>query len=170
MPALEDFDITKEAWTKGSPSGPPGNTASLVAGGFASALQMSDIRFELSVYGNFFHDIPRRLGLNEALDASVAAMTIAFEAIYTRHQPAEVFIKYGKALRALRACLSDPNKAKSPETLCAIWIVLICQVSRGQSLVVLLHAILTRSHSLSRDGLETTKTIARAMGRQSRTC
>lgn len=95
-----------------------------------SALGVTDIRYELSIYGEFMQDIPRRLGRNAALDASVAAMTTAFESIKTRRQPAEVFAKYAKALSSLRLCLDDPVEAHSPETLCAIWIVVICQVSR----------------------------------------
>lgn len=133
--ALKESRIPEEAWAQGSPSRPPSNTTSLVAGGFISALRVSDIRFELSVYGDFFNDIPRRLGVNEALDASVAAMSTAFETIQTRQRPAEVYAQYGKALRALRISLNDSTKAESPETLCAIWLILICQVRPGRVFV-----------------------------------
>lgn len=104
------------------------NPTTRVAGGLVSALGVTDIRYELSIYGEFLEDIPRRLGRNAALDSSVAAFTTSFEAIHLRHKSTEVFDKYARALSALRYCLDDPVEAQSPETLCAIWMVVICQV------------------------------------------
>lgn len=110
------------------PSSPLSNTTTIVAGSLVSALEVTDIRYELSIYGQFLQDIPRRLGRNAALDSSVVALTTAFGAVHTRTQPAEVFVKYATALSSLRLCLHDPVEAQSPETLCAIWFVVICQV------------------------------------------
>lgn len=89
---------------------------------------MTDIRYELSIYGDFLQDIPKRLGRNAALDSSVAALTFSFQAVHTRVKPAEVYLKYATALSSLRLCLDDPVEAQSPETLCAIWMIVICQV------------------------------------------
>lgn len=106
------------------------NSTTRVAGGLVSALGVTDIRYELNIYGDFLKDIPRRLGRNAALDSSVAALTTSFEAVHTGRQTPEVFEKYAKALHSLRLCLDDPIEAQSPETLCAIWMVVICQVCR----------------------------------------
>lgn len=125
----------KASAAKHAPCPPLSNSTTRAADGLVSALGVTDIRFELSIYGDFLRDIPRRLGRNAALDSSVAALTTAFEAIHTRHQPAEVFTKYARALNSLRLCLDDPVEAQTPETLCAIWIVVICQVGGTVSLV-----------------------------------
>lgn len=95
---------------------------------FVSALEVLDPRFDLTVYGSFVREIPRRLGSNEALDAAVSTLTTALPLIHTRQQSAEVYRKYVQALQSLRMCLGDPVKAASPDTLCALYLVVICQV------------------------------------------
>ncbi|KAJ5949066.1 hypothetical protein N7454_000650 [Penicillium verhagenii] len=40
-----------------------------------------------------------------------------------------VFVKFGKALKELCECLNDPVIARSPNTLCAIYLIAICQRS-----------------------------------------
>lgn len=112
------------------PSGSLSNPTTRIAGRFVSALEVTDIRYELSIYGEFLQDIPRRMGSNAALDASAAAMTAAFETLHTHQQPQKVLVRYSHALTSLRACLENPVEARSPETLCAIWLVVICQVCR----------------------------------------
>lgn len=81
-------------------------------------------------YGGYMRDIPQRLGYNEALDAAVEAMTSAHldicagGAIIT-HRTLSL---YTEALGALRVCLDNVDKARSPETLCAVMLLLNCQV------------------------------------------
>ena len=74
-------------------------------------------------------DIPRRLGSNEALDAAVGAVTKAYTSYPSRHESVEVLAAYTHALQNLRICLQDPNRAQTADTLCAIWLIVICQVS-----------------------------------------
>lgn len=38
---------------------------------------------------------------------------------------------YLKALKALRMYLSDPEKAQEPNTMCAVYLMVICQVSNS---------------------------------------
>ncbi|KAJ4395883.1 hypothetical protein N0V93_000098 [Gnomoniopsis smithogilvyi] len=131
------------------------NSTTRVAGGLVWALGVTDIRYELSIYGDFLQDIPRRLGRNAALDSSVAALTTSFEAIHVLHKPPEVFNKYARALWSLRRCLDDPVEAQSPETLCAIWMIVICQgwigsqddqqVCHGEAMSHLLTAAMSRN-------------------------
>lgn len=106
----------------------PTNQMTMVASAFAATLEVSDLRYDLCCYGEFMKDIPRRLGTNDALDASVSALTLAFSSLHTRRVTTEMFVKYGQALKALRTCLCDPAKAQTAETLCAIYLTMICQV------------------------------------------
>jgi hypothetical protein len=89
---------------------------------------VTDVRYDLSCYGGFLNQIPARLGRNPALDASVGALTTAFPALYTQRLLPDAISRYIDALRALRICLQDPATAKSLDTLCAIYLILVCQV------------------------------------------
>ncbi|KAH8654422.1 hypothetical protein BGZ60DRAFT_418471 [Tricladium varicosporioides] len=110
----------------------PSNGMTMVTGAFCSALSVTDVRYDLSVYGQFFKDIPRRLGENAALDASAGALTAAFNSIYSGNRSVEAIEKYVHALGTLRASLSDPVEVKSPNTLCAIYLMIVCQGWIGQ--------------------------------------
>jgi hypothetical protein len=110
------------------PAAAPQNELTAIVNGFVTALAVEDVRFDLSIYGPFFKDIPRRLGKNEALDASVLAMTTAYPSLRTRQQTPEMLRCYTDALRALRDRLQDPATAGTAETMCAVWLVMITQV------------------------------------------
>jgi hypothetical protein len=103
------------------------------SGAFISLLDITDPSYDLRCYGLWFKDLPRRMGTNEALDAAVEAM-VGFYPHLRRHEQTSLsrdsLLKYVNALQALRTCLNDPQKATRPETLCAVYILLICQVSR----------------------------------------
>lgn len=101
----------------------------MMTGALCSALEIKDVRYDLSVYGLFFEDIPRRLGTNSALDASANALTAAFASVHSRRQPRNVLESYVQALKALRVSLNDPKEVGSANTLCAIYLMMICQVS-----------------------------------------
>lgn len=101
----------------------------LALNGFISTLDIKDLRYDLTYYGSFFKDMPRRLGTNDALDASVSALTAAFPSVYAHQQSTEMLAKYVKALKTLRICLMDPTKAYTANTMCAIYLIGICQVS-----------------------------------------
>lgn len=90
----------------------------------------TSVRFNLVYwYGEFLQDIPARLGNNEALDSAVKALTAAHSSfcLYNRATP-DALVKYSAALRVLRFYLNDPVKASSSETLCAVMLLLMCQV------------------------------------------
>ena len=107
----------------------PSNPTSLDTMSLVSALQVTDVRFDLRIYGPFFTELPRRLGRNPALDASVHALTVSIPAVHTHQFTPDMFQAYGDALRHLRAALRDPTTAGSVETICAVYLVMICQVS-----------------------------------------
>lgn len=99
-----------------------------IASAFISTLEVSDLRYSVSYYGAFLKYIPQRLGSNQALDAAVQALASASSCLRNREHSTQVLIQYGNALKSLRLSLSDPRKAESPETLCAIYLIMICQV------------------------------------------
>jgi hypothetical protein len=107
----------------------PYNETMRIANAFISTLEVSDLRYSVSYYGAFLKYVPQRLGTNQALDAAVQALASASSCLRTRENSTQVLVQYGNALKALRLSLSDPLKAESPETLCAIYLVMICQVS-----------------------------------------
>lgn len=106
----------------------PSNETTTLASAFIFTLEVKDLRYDLSCYGAFLNDIPKRLGSNIALDASVNALSSAFPSLYTHQHSSQTLSKYGNALRALRICLDDPSQAWSANTLCAVYLLLICQV------------------------------------------
>jgi len=98
---------------------------------FCSIIHPSfDFRYNLAFgYGNYMHEIPRRLGVSEALDAAVATVVEAHSTFCSR-RPATTrgLLLYSKALSNLRASLDDVGTACSNETLCAVMILMACQV------------------------------------------
>ena len=107
----------------------PHNETMRIATAFISTLEISDLRYSVSYYGAFLKYVPQRLGTNQALDAAVQALASASSCLRTRENSTQVLVQYGDALKALRLSLSDPLKAETPETLCAIYLIMICQVS-----------------------------------------
>lgn len=107
----------------------PSNAATTVASALVAALEVRDLRYDLTCYGPFLTELPRRLGSDEALDAAVAAITAAYSKIYTGRRSLDMLTKYGHALTTLRKSLDDRAKAMSVNTLCAIYLVMVCQVS-----------------------------------------
>ena len=81
-------------------------------------------------FGPFLEDIPRHLGLNEALDTAADALVTAYGQLRTTGQATNELglRKYSRALRALRDCLAEPQKACMTETLCAVTILMVFEV------------------------------------------
>jgi hypothetical protein len=102
-----------------------------LASRFIRTLDISDIRFDISFYGLFLKDIPRRLGESAALDAAAQALVSSYPLLHPlrgREVPRDALILFGKSLRVLRECLDNPVEIRSPHTLCAIYLISICQV------------------------------------------
>ncbi|KAF5003058.1 hypothetical protein FDECE_10369 [Fusarium decemcellulare] len=105
----------------------PTNVSTVIASKFVAALEVTDLRYSLSCYGNVLEHIPQRLGQSEALDASVKALVSAFPYHYTRQLPPDALSNYIDALTALRLCIGREDNRLAPETLSAIYIIMICQ-------------------------------------------
>jgi len=87
-------------------------------------------RYNLATgYGDYLLDVVKLLGTNQALDAAVAAVTEA-HSLYVRKQTVtfECLQLYNTALRSLRLSLDDPIVAHSDATLCAVMVLMVCQV------------------------------------------
>ncbi len=111
----------------------PSNESTMIMGAFCSALRITDVRYDLGVYGTFIKDIPRRIGTNAALDASVKAITSTYSAVHKRSKTVESLEHYVDALEVLRNTLNDPMEAGSANTLCAMYLMMVCQVSSRDS-------------------------------------
>lgn len=107
------------------PNQVPGNALST---SFAKTLTITDVRYDITYYGAFLRDIPRRLGSSAALDASVKAVVTAYPYLHHQNFTPDAYMEYCNSLRALRESLNDPVEARSSNTLCAVYLITICQV------------------------------------------
>jgi hypothetical protein len=124
-------------------SSPPTNELAIITSMFVTALEVTDLRYSLGCYGDFLLHIPQRLGKSDALDASVRALVFTLPYHYNGHLPSAALVSYVDALKALRLCLNDKDKVLTAETLCAIYLIMICQVilrplvnTDGQALLI----------------------------------
>lgn len=81
-------------------------------------------------FGGFLADVPRHLGVNEALDAATDAFVApAYSFRSGRRGPEELALRrHAKAINVLRTCLDSQSAAHASETLCAIQLIMIYQV------------------------------------------
>ncbi|CAI7594455.1 unnamed protein product [Penicillium discolor] len=116
----------------GGPTRVPSTDTSIMAAAFVAAFQVADIRYAMAYYGPFLRDIPRRLGNSPVLDSAVRALSTAHPFLHTGSYTPNVLFLYGQSLRALRKCLNNPAEARSPNTLCAVYLIIICQSWLGK--------------------------------------
>lgn len=108
----------------------PASRDALIAGNLGSRLQVADIRYDTSWLGDFLHMIPERIGTNKALDSAADTFTTGFNNLDNPHgQPTQMLTKYGDTLRALRDTIGDPAQREAPETMYAMYLVLLSEVS-----------------------------------------
>ncbi|KAH6853191.1 hypothetical protein B0I37DRAFT_358733 [Chaetomium sp. MPI-CAGE-AT-0009] len=105
----------------------PSNGLTRGTAAYIAVLKVSDLRYDLAGCGSFLKDLPRRLGRNRALDASIGALTALFPKLYTAETSRGMLAAYVYALECLRSTLADRATAQTPETLCAIYIITLCQ-------------------------------------------
>lgn len=90
-----------------------------------------DLKYNLSwSFGPFLQYVPQRLGSSAALDAAAKVIIAAHSSrcASRRRVSPDVLVQYSRALVQLRLALGDIVTAHSLETLCAIMLLLICQV------------------------------------------
>ena len=111
----------------------PVNAVSRLSSAFIGSVSPTiDIKYQLLWnFGPYLVEVPRRLGFNPALDAASDALVAAHTNFCSHGRFAPQYglmLKYSRALSALRGALNDPDTAQTPETLCAIMILMIVQV------------------------------------------
>lgn len=114
----------------------PSNELTALTSAFVRTIKRTtDLRYNLWwSFGSFLEDLPRRLGVDEALDRAVDALTTGHADFCVSQAPSIVTMsKYSHALRSLRICLDDPVHAQSSNTLAAGMILLVCQMFMGQT-------------------------------------
>lgn len=111
-----------------SPSSAPSNDLTMLVSGFSSLLDVDDPGIDITIYGPFIDEIPKRLGRSEALDSAALAWVTAFPCVRTNQQTREIYQTCNYAVNKLRTCLDDPEKTSQPETLCAVYMTMIFQV------------------------------------------
>lgn len=113
------------------PLASPTNSVTLLAQAFVSTIRLTtDLKYNLAwSYGGYLEEVPQRLGSNEALDAAADAVVSAHLS-FCAHRVTSVnaLNKYSRALRKLRICLDDPTESCTANTLCAVALLLVCQV------------------------------------------
>lgn len=96
---------------------------------FVAAIEVRDPRYDLSLMIPFCQRLIPRLGYNDALDSSIKCITAAYSDVRSNDLSQKALVSYGQALKALRLCLDDPAKATTADTLIAIYMLIIFQVS-----------------------------------------
>lgn len=99
-----------------------------MAGSLIALLKVQDVRYDLSYYGLFFSQIPKYVGTSRALDASIGALVAVFPVLYTTEVSRDALVQYGNALKTLRATLQDPTESRTVGTMCAIYLIMVCEV------------------------------------------
>ncbi|CZT23495.1 uncharacterized protein RCC_09209 [Ramularia collo-cygni] len=119
---------------RSSVSRSPSNDCTIAIADFTHRLDVKDLRYDLCwSYGEILNEIPKRLGTNAALDASAAALSSAMSGLSVGRMSNETYSKFGQAVKALRLSLADPAFVYTPETLCAIFLIWICQSWFGEA-------------------------------------
>ncbi|RMJ18613.1 hypothetical protein CDV36_001693 [Fusarium kuroshium] len=160
-PQIVDTDEDTSSSASQSSSSPPGfqvlvrtpnSPTNTITNTLISRLEITDLRYDITCYGDFLRHIPARLGRNEALDTSADALATTFSTLHRPqgYQSVDALTKYVRALKSLRVVLGDPHKARTPETMCAVYLIMICQgwlgreddqhTSHGEGLAYLLRA------------------------------
>ena len=94
-------------------------------------LSVKDLRYDVGwAFGPFIAEIPRRLGRSAALDFAARTFVLSLppSPCTRRHPRSDVLENFAAALKATRLALTHPVESKSIHTLCAAYMLMICQV------------------------------------------
>jgi hypothetical protein len=111
-------------------SRPPSNDVSRTTSSFASILEAADPGYSILSFGQFFEEIPKRLGQNQALITATKVLTSSAATFYTGAPTVHAFSHYGNALQSLRSCISSAqDTAECMDAIFAIGILCLSHVS-----------------------------------------
>ena len=112
----------------------PTNDTTRLQSAFVAKLRPGhDLRYSILYrWGFFLTEIPSRLGSSQALDAAANALLARHAEISLRQNESNsqvpAMMYYNQGLSALRDALKDEQTATSMETLCAVMLLVYCQV------------------------------------------
>lgn len=114
-----------------TPRRTPSNEHTKLASDLVAILMSRSNNFDLGTYSQWiFHDLPGRIGKSSVLDASIAAACGAFHYLHDGQTNGIAGITlFIDAISKLRKTLQDPEQACKPETMLAIYLNTISQVS-----------------------------------------
>jgi hypothetical protein len=96
---------------------------------FIKMIEYEDPRYNINLVTSLMDQLPRRFGLNMALDSAANALVHGYAAIRAGAPSIAAMESYALALRDLRICFESPVIAGSVETLCAIYLIISVHVS-----------------------------------------
>jgi hypothetical protein len=99
------------------------SSVSTVATRLISIWEVDDLRYDISVYGDYFQFIPRRLGTSPVLDAATKAFVCAYPAVHMGQPSTEALTAYGTALHVLGRTLRHPTQKYEPSTLISLHLI-----------------------------------------------
>ncbi|KAM0434009.1 hypothetical protein ACHAPT_003953 [Fusarium lateritium] len=99
-----------------------------VAQGFISVLESPGISYDLNLLGTFFKVLPQRIDSSTALRSSVAALTGMYRSTRGHGDSTLALTHQGAAMKDIRAALQDPAEAHTPNTVLAIYVVMMSQL------------------------------------------
>jgi hypothetical protein len=110
----------------------PSSVSMSVSLSLADKIETRHARLDINwAHGTFMDGIPRTLGHSVALAAATAAFMLAIPCEDVSHTLAQRRLRsYTAALTATRLGLLDPVDAYSLNTLCAVYLLWISQVSK----------------------------------------
>lgn len=110
----------------------PSSPAMAVSMSLVNKIQNRHLKFEINwAHGSFLDEVPRRLSHSQALAAVTEAFMLSVPcADVTLTLSRRRLRSYTSALHATRLALSHPVEAYSLNTLCAVYLLWICQVCR----------------------------------------
>ncbi|KAK2612207.1 hypothetical protein QQS21_001783 [Conoideocrella luteorostrata] len=111
---------------KGDPPRAPSSNISITVGMLVSVLEVTDPGYDVFSFGSFIKEIPKRIGHNPALDAAASAFASAVKGARSKQRSVESLRKYAISLQAVQNTINDPEKTYSAETLCAIYLIMVC--------------------------------------------
>lgn len=106
------------------------STQDSLARSLVASFAIESIGYNLTSYGPYMKELPRRLGHSVALDAAVACLTDAHSKIL-RRAPVNTVINpylYLAAVQGLQMALEDTMESASADTLCATALLAVAEV------------------------------------------
>jgi hypothetical protein len=127
------------------PAAGPSSDKTLLAANLVYIIELRDPACDISTYGWFVQDLPRRIGSNEPLDAAITAFISGFGTLQDKTKSkVDALDRYGFALKALRKTMQNPAQANPADNMCSIYLIAICQVSLISSLFLNIVRLMTR--------------------------